>query len=211
MWKFIYIWWKETNEYKKQYSVQMKVYRQHNSSHYCVEEEEPSTQKIYLWHDNSMIKLEMRLISSWWRGEEWNRGNCCWERDIGNWRHAWKWRQAGLGDASRQCWHAWKWRQADLRNCRHCWHRREARKWRQIGVRQWRLSGWQGWQGGLWQRWYRRQWGQCWFRQIWQLQKITSCFPSQKRQRNEERQDTTLESCHAGNVPRPHKTIYYYI
>ncbi|KAJ6734408.1 hypothetical protein OIU79_001632 [Salix purpurea] len=45
-------------------------------------------------------------------------------------------------------------------------------------------------------------------RQIWQLQKITSCFATKKRQSNEESQENTLESCHAGNVPRPdHKTM----
>ncbi|KAJ6683556.1 hypothetical protein OIU85_007261 [Salix viminalis] len=44
-------------------------------------------------------------------------------------------------------------------------------------------------------------------RQIWQLQKITSCFATKKRQSNEETQEKTLESCHAGNVPRrDHKT-----
>jgi hypothetical protein len=53
-WAHILVKRKEKNElikcesYKKQYSVQMKVYRQHNSSDHCVEKEEPSTQKIYL-------------------------------------------------------------------------------------------------------------------------------------------------------------------
>ncbi|KAF9663376.1 hypothetical protein SADUNF_Sadunf17G0043400 [Salix dunnii] len=43
-----------------------------------------------------------------------------------------------------------------------------------------------GSEGGLRQSWYRRQRWQCWFgqvrdrRQIWQLQKITSCFAYKK-------------------------------
>jgi len=128
-----------------------------------------------------------RLSCSWWWGEERNRGNCSRDWNCWDWRHAWKWRQGDRGDS------------------RHCWKYRQARKWRQSGLRQGRLSGWQGWQCGLWQSRYGRQWWQCWFRQIGQLQKITSCFASRKWQCNEENQDKTIETCHAANDSRPSK------